>query len=206
MPSNSTIDRRGVKSVSVRGTGCSQRATVLLGVSMDGEKLPPFIVFTGTRNGRVIREVTGDVGIRGFPTDVVMTVQKKAWVDNEVMLEWIEKVWRPWVASKFFDYSYLIMDCFKVHMQGNILDALASCKTEAEFVVAGYTSKLQVLDVGVNRPFKVYLSDEFNKFVIDNPAKNPSRQHVAMWISHAWKNLKAETILNTWRHVGFNFQ
>ena len=45
MPATTTLERRGVRSVSVSGTGSSQRATLLLGVAMDGAKLPPFIVW-----------------------------------------------------------------------------------------------------------------------------------------------------------------
>jgi hypothetical protein len=87
---------------------------VLLGVSLAGEKLPPFIVFSGKRNGRVIREVTGNVVSRGYPDEVIMSVQPKAWVDEEVMLEWIERVWKPWITKSNHPYSMLIMDSFKV--------------------------------------------------------------------------------------------
>ena len=58
-PSSSTLSQRGERSISVQGTGSSSRCTALLGVTLSGEKLPPFIVFTGTRNGRIIREITG---------------------------------------------------------------------------------------------------------------------------------------------------
>lgn len=114
MPATSTLSQRGQRTISVRGTGSTHRCTALLGVSFTGEKLPPFLVFCGTRNGRIIREVTGDIANRGFPTDVVMSVQKKGWVDQELMLEWIERVWKPWVDSKKFTVSYLLMDSFKV--------------------------------------------------------------------------------------------
>lgn len=113
-PASTTLEQRGLRSVSVRSTGSSARCTVLLGVSLAGEKLPAFIVFSGTRNGRIIREVTGDVVSRGFPADVVMSVQKKGWIDQELMLEWIDRVWKPWVQQKNFSFSYLLMDSFKV--------------------------------------------------------------------------------------------
>ena len=113
-PSSTTLSQRGLRTISVRGTGSSYRCTALLGVTMSGEKLPAFIVFTGTRNGRIIREITGDVCSRGFPSTVVMSVQKNGWMDEELMLEWIERVWKPWLQTKSHDMSYLIMDCFKV--------------------------------------------------------------------------------------------
>ncbi len=39
------IDNVGVKTVTITGTGASLRCTVLLGVTLTGEKLPPFIIF-----------------------------------------------------------------------------------------------------------------------------------------------------------------
>ena len=114
MPSTTTLAQRGERTISVRGTGSSYRCTALLGVTMSGEKLPPFIVFTGTRNGRIMREISGESGRNGFPSDVVMSVQKKGWIDEELMLEWIDRVWKPWLQAKEHKLSYLIMDCFKV--------------------------------------------------------------------------------------------
>ena len=113
-PSSITLSRRGQRTISVRGTGSSYRCTALLGVTMTGEKLPAFIVFTGTRNGRIIREISGEVVSRGFPSDVVMSVQKNGWMDEELMIEWIDRVWKPWLQQKQSGLSYLMMDCFKV--------------------------------------------------------------------------------------------
>ncbi len=38
-------DNGGAKTVTITGTGASARCTVLLGVTLTGEKLPPFIIF-----------------------------------------------------------------------------------------------------------------------------------------------------------------
>lgn len=116
-PSSTTLAPRGQRTISVRGVDSSNRCTVLLGVSLAGEKLPAFIIFNGTRNGRIAREVSGDVMRRGFPNDVVMSVQKKGWVDEELMIEWIDKVWRPWIDSHNLKFSYLLMDSFKVFLK-----------------------------------------------------------------------------------------
>ena len=62
MPSSSTLSRRGERTVTVHGNGSNQRAVLLLGVSMSGEKT---------------YDVTGDIVSRGYPSEVVMSVQKK---------------------------------------------------------------------------------------------------------------------------------
>jgi hypothetical protein len=87
MPASTTLERRGVRSVSVRGIGSTQRATVLLGIAMDGSKLPSFIIFKGQRSGRIIREVNDDVIGRGYPAGFVMSFQSNGWMDEQLMLE-----------------------------------------------------------------------------------------------------------------------
>ena len=42
---------QGSRTVSLRSTGSFSRCTVLLGVTLSGEKLPPFIIFKGKPNG-----------------------------------------------------------------------------------------------------------------------------------------------------------
>ena len=56
--SNTTLNEMGARTVTVKGALSSQRATVMLGVSMTGEQFPPFIIFKGldTASGRVSRE------------------------------------------------------------------------------------------------------------------------------------------------------
>ena len=53
-----TLARRGSRTVSIRSTGSSARVTALLGVTMSGVKLEPFLIFKGQPNGRIIREFT----------------------------------------------------------------------------------------------------------------------------------------------------
>ena len=45
MPSNTTVDTKGVKSILLRGTGNEKnRITVMLAVTADGEKLLPYVI------------------------------------------------------------------------------------------------------------------------------------------------------------------
>ena len=102
-----TLANRGSRTISVRTSGSSSRCSVLLGVTMSGEKLPPFIVFKGKPNGRIAREWTGTTE---FPNSCFYSVQEKAWVDERVFLIWIEKIWKPFTRQK--QSSYLLMDDF----------------------------------------------------------------------------------------------
>jgi hypothetical protein len=47
MKGNTTVHAKGEKTISVRDSGASKRATVCVAVAADGTRLPPFVVFKG---------------------------------------------------------------------------------------------------------------------------------------------------------------
>ena len=82
------------------------------------------------------------------------------------------------------------------------LYAAKVCGTAVDFICGGYTSKLQVLDVGVNKPFKGYVRDAYENWMVANPhGTKVKRQDVAQWFWTAWERLSETTILNTWNLV-----
>ena len=183
---HSTVNRRGERTVSIRCSGSSQRVTVLLAVTKAGTKLSPFLVFKGSKTGRIVRELATS----SFPSTCCYSVQHKAWVDNETLLEWLEKVYKPW--SREHSQTYLLLDEARTHLScGKQLRAVCG---EVDYIPAGYTSTLQVLDVSVNKPFKDYLRDFYETWMVENVVGKPSRLDVAKWVDAAWKKISEETI------------
>jgi DDE superfamily endonuclease len=80
--------------------------------------------------------------------------------------------------------------------------AFKASRTEIDFIPGGYTCKCQPMDVGVNKPFKNGVTTAFNKWLIETGNSKPSRQDVAQWIDDAWKNVKQESIKNSWKKCG----
>jgi hypothetical protein len=208
LTSGSTLAERGTRTVSVRTTGSSARCTVLLGCTMAGGKLPPFIIFKGSSNGRIIREFAS------YPGGQYYTCQAKAWVDDDVFRDWVQRVWVPFClyggnsgengGFNHVNGSYLIMDEFTVHLRSIATDTIRSVGTEIDYIPAGYTSKLQVLDLGVNKPFKGYVRREYERFMVTNASnKRPPRKEVAQWIKDAWDSITPATISNAWSSIGF---
>jgi DDE superfamily endonuclease len=99
-----TYAKRGSRTVAIKGATSSDRCTVMLGGDL---KVPPFVIYTGSSGwtGRVQREVESKLG---FPLEMEYSVQPKGWMDEELMLIWIESVWKPSVA--LFPRSYLILE------------------------------------------------------------------------------------------------
>jgi hypothetical protein len=194
-----TLNVTGARTISARTPSTSNRCTVMLGCSLSGSKLPPFVIYKGKRgrNSRITSEFTN----LPYPPSSFYTVQEKAWMDEVAMLDWIEQVWRPTVIDK--GPTILILDEFVVHMMASIRTAFAACGTHLEYIPAGYTSRLQVMDVGLNKPFKDSCREEFERFVTYSAVnEKPQRVTVAGWINTAWNNISDSTIKNTWRHIG----
>jgi hypothetical protein len=198
--STTTVNRKGERTVSVKRAKSTQRATVFLGVSMAGERLTPYIIFKGVdrASGRVQREFNS--AKHSYPQTMKYTVQENAWMDETRMLDWIQQVWKPWADSKT-GATYLIIDEFSAHMTTKVRTALANCDTDVDFIIGGYTAKLQVMDVGVNRTFKDEYRRQFELFMVKNDNAKPLREDVSKWVWNAWESITSESIRNTWLKV-----
>lgn len=72
------------------------------------------------------------------------------------------------------------------------------------------TSKVQVLDVGINKPFKSHMNNSWLPFLLqviedDNQTqcKKVERKEMSRWIGDSWDKITPLTIRKTSRHIGF---
>ena len=73
------------------------------------------------------------------------------------------------------------MDEFSVHMQSECVDFMQFCPTEVDTIVAGYTGRLQVLDVDINKLFKGYFKEEYEIFMrVNLHGTKPSRRRFSI--------------------------
>jgi DDE superfamily endonuclease len=165
----------GSCTVSVKACDSNQRCTVMLAPSLTGEKVPYI-------DGLVAKELKRRIG---YAKDVKMTVQEHAWFDEIVMLDWLEQVWKHEVAVSSHKIYYLMLDSCTIHMTVKVRQAFIECNTEVDSIPPSYTSKLQMLDVGVNCPFKVNMRKQFDSCICTNTGVKPTRQVVAQWIENA---------------------
>jgi DDE superfamily endonuclease len=121
------------------------------------------------------------------------------------MLQWIERVWKPHILStKNGRTVYLLLDEYKVHMTSRVHDALALCNTEVDILPGGYTSRLQPMDVGLNKPFKSYTRHLFDQWVEEQGDNaKPLRADAATWASASWNRITKRMIQKTWNHIGY---
>ncbi|KAE9025908.1 hypothetical protein PF005_g15234 [Phytophthora fragariae] len=91
MNGRTTVDFVGAQTVDVvQGSAVNGfRVSVFLAASATGDKLPPFVVFAGMPGGPVSQEVFNPAFGAAAAEH---TVQKNAYCDATVMLDWIERV------------------------------------------------------------------------------------------------------------------
>lgn len=204
MPRTCTVNEVGAREVRVRTTGYEkQRVTVMLCVTADGRKLPPYIIL---KRKNMPKNET-------FFSDVVVRVQEKGWMTSDLMLDWIEVVWKQRPGASLGapegTKSMLVLDAFRGHLTPEVKEELGGCNCDLVVVPGGITPVLQPLDVSINKPFKENLRQEYEDW-IRNPdrKKTPtgrlqkaSTSTVAMWISDAWKRVRPEVIVNLLRNA-----
>ena len=95
MNAKRTLEVVGVKTVHVRtSTHDTKRATVAVTITGAGSVLPSMVIFKGKSNGRIARKE-----FRDYPTIHHYRCQDNAWMDEEVMIAWVDAALKLYVAN-----------------------------------------------------------------------------------------------------------
>jgi hypothetical protein len=83
------------------------------------------------------------------------------------------------------------------------INQIKGCGTTIDYILGGYTSKLQVMDVGVNKPFKGYGRQTYENFMFGNIENiEVRREDIVQWIEIGRGKVKVLTTTRTWAKVG----
>lgn len=165
MVQNTTVEDKGSKEVKVLSTGYKkQRVTVMLAVLADGSKLPPYLIL---KRKLVPKNET-------FPKDVVVRAQEKGWMTSDMMGDWQKVVWERRPGALRNPRSMLVLDAFRGHTTDSVKNRLQQHNCDLVVIPGGMTSVLQPLDVSINKPFKQYAREEYEKW-LETPTSNTSR-------------------------------
>ncbi len=72
------------------------------------------------------------------------------------------------------------MDSCAVHETAAIKETLGNHGTKVVYIPRVFTSNLQVIDVGVTKPFKHYMRQQFDSLMLWNGKKNRAIAHHSM--------------------------
>ena len=111
MPPNYTLEKKGMKEVLLKTTGCEKfRLTVMLEATADGRKLPPLLI---SKRKTLPKS-------EAFLKDIIVRTQEKGWMMESLMLEWLKIVWGRRPRAFLNQPSVLVLDAFKGHLTDSV--------------------------------------------------------------------------------------
>ena len=119
--------------------------------------------FLGKPNGRIVQRE-----FPMYPQCMIYACQDNAWMDERVMLMWVEMVLKPYVDTAPQNMvPVLFLDSYCCHMMNLAVNAIQDLGVEVEHILGGCTSLCQPVDIGINKPFKAFLRKALEKWMID---------------------------------------
>ena len=129
--------------------------------------LTPFVTFKA-KTDRALKKMTYNA------RDIIVTNQHKGWMDSKLMHEWILKVLVKYTKGR---HALLIFNTFKGHLAEDVLQRLESNNITVVTIPGGCTSKVQPLDVSLNKPFKAFVHGAWEDYML-RTAQASSRQTI----------------------------
>ena len=203
----STLESVGRRTVHVRkSTNDTKRATVALCITASGKALTPMIVFKGKPKGRIVT-----CELPEYPLGMEYACQDNAWMDETVMLQWVNKVLKPYVDNAPEGIvPILFLDSYRCHTMSLVVNAVQGLGVDVEHIPGGCTYLCQPVDVGVTKPYKTHLCKRWESWmfaegIIHGTTSPPTRKHIAEWAIHANNTLTETIIKNAWRHGKYSW-
>jgi hypothetical protein len=119
------------------------------------------------------------------------------------MLKWVNLVLKPYVAQNA-GISHVLIDDYSSHKVSSVVKAIRSLGCLVTVLPGGSTSKIQPMDVGVNKPFKDHLKKSWVLRMMSVNAENDiSRQTLSHWIAESFNGISEDSIKTTFQKCGF---
>ena len=82
------------------------------------------------------------------------TIQENAWMDECLILEWVDKLLKPWAKESPEEIvcPLLILDLYHCHMTTLVHNTINELGVDLVHIPGGCTPLCQPVDVGVNKP------------------------------------------------------
>lgn len=142
--------------------------------------------------------------------------QAKAWMDEVNMHLWIDLVLKPYNDAKEErdpggQPLVLILDSYRVHMIGSVVNKLNQMGIEVIHIPGGCTYLCQPVDVGINKPLKAAMRAKWEEWmaegggIVNGCAKEPSRKQIAEWLVGAYTNIPEQVGRNSWMKTNYKW-
>jgi hypothetical protein len=140
------------------------------------------------------------------------TVQKKAWMDETVMHEWIDVILEPYIQSALEGIvPVLFLDLYWAHMMKQVVTRIQALGVDVFPIPGGCTGLCQPVDVGFNKLLKTRMRKQWNDWMTSKwdcmaaslATPKPSRYIIAEWVVNAFDSFPEHLIKNAWTKTGY---
>lgn len=215
-----TYEMVGSSDVAVVGAEDKRQITACVAASLRGDLLPLQLIFQGKTARCLPASTAASVAARAD-----ITCSENHWSTQETMQRWILQVLLPhserMISMHHLDanaHILLLLDCWAVHKSAEFRGWLQKehPRIHLVFVPANCTSKLQLADVALQRPFKSSITQSFNHWAAAVVAEQISRGEIVgiatqlgmaalkplvlQWCVDSWNGLRErkQLILDGW--------
>jgi len=215
-----TYEKVNSDSVAVIGAEDKRQITACIASSLDGELLPMQLIFEGKTDRSLPAATAAAIAAR-----VDRTHSDNHWSSQQTMQRYIAQVIMPHAERSIQLHQLhadakiiLILDVWAVHKSEEFRRFLRTHhpRIHLVFVPPNCTSKLQVADVALQRPFKYGISSRFNQWAAEQIAAQIAagsvtgvanllkmgvlKPLVLQWCVESWNDLKErkQLILDGW--------
>jgi hypothetical protein len=112
------------------------------------------------------------------------------------MIVWINRILKKFTHEK---HCLLMFDTFSAHLQNNVREVLRKCTTTTAVIPGGCISKIQPLNVSLNKPFKAMMRHQWEAYVQEKAEQSdgrippPSKSDLVQWVQEANCHLNTQT-------------
>jgi len=165
-----TYEKRNSSSVAVIGAEDKRQITACLASALSGELLPLQLIFQGKTERSLPERTAASVASRCH-----LTFSENHWSSQTTMRQYISEVIMPYAEACIRTHRLhadahiiLVLDVWAVHKSEEFRMFLRTQhpRVHLVFVPANCTSKLQVADVSLQRPFKHSITRRFNEWAV----------------------------------------
>jgi len=218
--SSFTYEMMGSSDVAIIGAEDKRQITACVAASLRGDLLPLQLIFQGKTTRSQPASTLASTAAR-----VDITCSDNHWSTQATMQRWITNVLLPHSERMIRTHDLnanahilLLLDCWAVHKSAEFRDWLQRehPRIHLVFVPANCTSKLQLADVALQRPFKSCIAQSFNQWAAATVAEQIKsgeviglaaqlgmaaiKPLVLQWCVDSWKGLRErkQLILDGW--------
>lgn len=102
-----------------KSTNETKHVTCAVTVTACGIMLKPMLVFKGAPRGRIQK-----TEFPTFPVDIAYACQASAWMDEQVMLQWVNNILRPYIETAPPGIvPILFLDSYRCHMMTSVVSS-----------------------------------------------------------------------------------